>query len=345
VCASPAGALPAGLAHSLSGGVSGLAGGLSALGGRAAHLPHDVVEALHHGFEHVQSGLGDNWHELRSGLEAALKGALGDGLLQYPAPRWPLYAFMACACGCLGTSAVCHLLSCCSLDTAGVLWRLDYSGIVLLIVASFFPPVYYGFLCAPFWRHFYMGVTFLLGTTTLGLSLLPAMQRPTMIKVDPARGPTSRVRAVMFSALGLWGAIPICHQLLVNGHVWHVRTALSLDLLMGATYLIGATIYALRIPERWYPGRFDVWLHSHQIFHVAVVLGAYIHYKAVVLLVQWRDASGGCAMPMHGSLADALADARALGHEALQGADGVWRALAHNLAVHIGLGGAGGATA
>ena len=85
----------------------------------------------------------------------------------------------------------------------------------------------------------------------------------------------------MFSALGLWGAIPICHQLFVNGHVWHVRTALSLDLLMGATYLIGATIYALRIPERWYPGRFDVWLHSHQIFHVAVVLGAYIHYKRV----------------------------------------------------------------
>jgi hypothetical protein len=48
---------------------------------------------------------------------------------------------------------------------------------------------------------------------------------------------------------------------------------------------------------------------------------------------------------MHGSLADALADARALGHDALGGADGVWRALAHNLAVHIGLGGAGGATA
>ena len=85
----------------------------------------------------------------------------------------------------------------------------------------------------------------------------------------------------MFSALGLWGAIPICHQLFVNGHVWHVRTALTLDLLMGATYLIGATIYALRIPERWYPGRFDVWLHSHQIFHIAVVLGAYIHYKHV----------------------------------------------------------------
>jgi len=29
----------------------------------------------------------------------------------------------------------------------------------------------------------------------------------------------------------------------------------------------GAAIYAQRIPERWYPGRFDYFLSSHQIFH------------------------------------------------------------------------------
>ena len=45
---------------------------------------------------------------------------------------------------CLLTSAVCHLFGCCAAHVAAVLWRFDYAGIAVLIVASFFPPVYYG---------------------------------------------------------------------------------------------------------------------------------------------------------------------------------------------------------
>ena len=35
-----------------------------------------------------------------------------------------------------------------------------------------------------------------------------------------------------------------------------------------------------------------------QLFHVAVVVAACIHYKAVRILLAWRDASGGCLPPM-----------------------------------------------
>lgn len=59
----------------------------------------------------------------------------------------------------------------------------------------------------------------------------------------------------------------------------------------------GAVIYACRVPERWYPGKFDLAGHSHQLWHAAVVLAAWIHYQAVIILLQWRDASGGCAVP------------------------------------------------
>jgi hypothetical protein len=58
---------------------------------------------------------------------------------------------------------------------------------------------------------------------------------------------------------------------------------------------VGAFVYAQRIPERWLPGRFDTWLHGHQIFHVLIVVAALTHYKSVMLLLHWRDASGGCA--------------------------------------------------
>lgn len=54
----------------------------------------------------------------------------------------------------------------------------------------------------------------------------------------------------------------------------------------------------MRVPERWMPGTFDIALHSHQIFHIAVVLASLIHFRAVLMLLEWRDASGGCASPI-----------------------------------------------
>lgn len=45
---------------------------------------------------------------------------------------------------CLLTSATCHLFGCCAAHITAVMWRFDYAGIAVLIVASFFPPVYYG---------------------------------------------------------------------------------------------------------------------------------------------------------------------------------------------------------
>lgn len=41
--------------------------------------------------------------------------------------------------------------------------RFDYTGITVLIVASFVPPIYYAFLCEPFWRIFYLVTTCMLG--------------------------------------------------------------------------------------------------------------------------------------------------------------------------------------
>ena len=58
----------------------------------------------------------------------------------------------------------------------------------------------------------------------------------------------------------------------------------------------GAAIYALQVPERWKPGAFDLAFHSHQLFHVAVVVAALLHSKAIDILLEWRDAAGGCAI-------------------------------------------------
>ncbi|KAI1278727.1 Progestin and adipoQ receptor family member 4 [Halotydeus destructor] len=38
--------------------------------------------------------------------------------------------------------------------------------------------------------------------------------------------------------------------------------------------VLGSCIAAARVPERWFPGKFDLWLNSHNLMHVLVVLGA-----------------------------------------------------------------------
>jgi predicted membrane channel-forming protein YqfA (hemolysin III family) len=46
------------------------------------------------------------------------------------------------------------------------------------------------------------------------------------------------VRAVVFTMLGMWGVVPVTHLLLTHGHVWAIRTAFRLDMLMGLIYLV-----------------------------------------------------------------------------------------------------------
>jgi len=57
---------------------------------------------------------------------------------------------------------------------------------------------------------------------------------------------------------------------------------------------VGAGLYASRVPERWAPGKFDLLWNSHNLFHLAVVTAALIHYKSVLLLLNWRDSGPNC---------------------------------------------------
>ena len=69
-----------------------------------------------------------------------------------------------------------------------------------------------------------------------------------------------------------------------------MRTQIGLDwvLLQGFLYILGATIYAERVPERLRPGQFDILGSSHQIFHVLVVLAALAHLKGLLKAFDFR---------------------------------------------------------
>lgn len=64
-----------------------------------------------------------------------------------------------------------------------------------------------------------------------------------------------------FIALGLSGVIPAMHYTVTDGIDDPVNlAALGWLILMAVLYISGAIIYAVRIPERIWPGKFDIWV-------------------------------------------------------------------------------------
>ncbi|KAF5461941.1 hypothetical protein F2P56_017999 [Juglans regia] len=199
-----------------------------------------------------------------------------------PITRWPFFAFLGGAMFCLLASSTCHLLSCHSKRLSYIMLRLDYAGIAALIATSFYPPVYYSFMCNPFFCNLYLSFITILGIATIIFSLSPAFQTPKF----------RNFRASLFFGMGMSGAAPIVHKLIMYRNQPEALQTTGYEILMGALYGLGALIYATRIPERWKPGRFDIAGHSHQLFHVLVVAGAYTHYQAGLVYLRWRDVRG-----------------------------------------------------
>ncbi|KAF1348779.1 hemolysin-III related-domain-containing protein [Delphinella strobiligena] len=176
--------------------------------------------------------------------------------------------FFAGAASCLGMSATYHTISNHSQSVNRIGNQLDYVGIVCLIWGSFIPSIFYGFYTDPNLRWTYWFMITLIAAGCVTLSVNPKFRtsewRP--------------FRAAMFVAMGLSAVIPIIHGVFLYGVTQlQVQMGLSWVVSQGVLYILGAAIYAARIPEKLRPGAFDIWGSSHQIFHVLVLMAAATH--------------------------------------------------------------------
>lgn len=189
---------------------------------------------------------------------------------------------------CFAMSATYHTISNHSAVIARKANGLDYLGIVGLITGSFIPSIFYGFYCRPHLQHLYWGMICSISIACVIITSLERFRTPEWRKF----------RAILFVSMGLSGVFPITHWILSNG-VGQVRRGIGLDwlLLQGALYILGAYIYASRIPEKWHPGRYDIVGHSHQIFHVLVIMAAVAHLRGLIVAFDyWHGLNGGRAI-------------------------------------------------
>lgn len=75
--------------------------------------------------------------------------------------------------------------------------------------------------------------------------------------------------------------------------VWEFYSPIGKSLLV---YVSGAFVYASKVPERWFPGMFDYFGGSHNLWHCAVLGGILFHYTAMqeFFAQAFRRAEGGC---------------------------------------------------
>jgi hemolysin III len=145
-------------------------------------------------------------------------------------------------------------------DGQSIWRRLDHVAIFFMIAGSYTPICWVHLQGA--WRWSILAIQW--GLVLLGLVFkLLFLRSPRWITVG------------IYVVMGWIVVLPL-RQLLSSWSV--VETALMAA--GGASYTLGGVIYALKRPDPW-PGRFGF----HEIFHVTVMLGALLHYLAIVGMI------------------------------------------------------------
>ncbi|KAK0391629.1 hypothetical protein NLU13_1128 [Sarocladium strictum] len=169
---------------------------------------------------------------------------------------------------CFFLSAVYHTVSNHSSQWHFFTVQLDYLGILILMYSAHIPLIYYGFVCDHDLRNMYWGITSFLALLCAISTLQPGFRD---IKAKMWRGG-------FYTAFGASSFAPIVHAVVKYG--WEVqkdRMGLIWWVLVAVFNLIGVVAYGLKVPEKFFPGQFDIVGQSHQILHVSVIVAGMMH--------------------------------------------------------------------
>lgn len=185
--------------------------------------------------------------------------------------------FFLTAISCFAGSAIYHLFFPQSITAVYWLGILDFTGIAALVLGSYFPPVFYGFYCFPFWQRLYITSISLLGTVTLVAPWFRFFHSQRYLGV----------RVSLYAMVAVAGIVPAVHSYFLlqtlhyDGSFDEVYHRLYI---MYGLYLLGVFFYMSKFPESRFPGKFDIWFNSHQWWHLLVVCGTLVHWSNCLLI-------------------------------------------------------------
>ena len=104
------------------------------------------------------------------------------------------------------------------------------------------------------------------------------------------------LRGGVFSLLAISAMMPSFHGVSLLG--WRQACAqigAHWFLAKGLTLLLAVGMFVGRVPEKLSPGSFDIWGHSHQLFHIGGVVGTAFDSLALATALNYlrsHDADG-----------------------------------------------------
>ncbi|CAF0781166.1 unnamed protein product [Didymodactylos carnosus] len=197
-------------------------------------------------------------------------------------------SFFISAILCLSFSTLLHIFLNYSPRIMVIVSKLDYFGINILIFGSMIPVLHYYFYCNLKLKAIYIGILLLLSIASVIGTSSAACSKP---RCRP-------FKATLFIVLGLYGVVPTIHACIIYGMHRMIQMGFLYLCVMAVSYIFGGVMYGSRMPERFFPGKFDIIGQSHQVLHVAVLIAIYFHFYACCRLFNYVVVNEKCIEPI-----------------------------------------------
>lgn len=186
-------------------------------------------------------------------------------------PKDYIFYQIICCMFCLLFSTIYHTYFPISKRMFIILRRLDYSGIIIAIMGTSVSAYYYLFYCNDFYKIFYCSIIIVLSTISLLFLILLGDSY-------------HRLKKYMLFSLGVFSFLPKIHyEINFDETIGMIPDAKVYNYYIGAFMIfLGFICFNKKLPERFYPGKFDLLLSSHQIWHIFVVIGFHYYNKAIL---------------------------------------------------------------
>lgn len=203
-----------------------------------------------------------------------------------PMDRLVQTVYLLAAAKCLLLSVSWHVMAGCSdRKWFEAFACVDYTGIAWLVAASIWTIVYNCFYCQPNLALAYSFTTLLVGFAG---AILPWQSWFNERQ-------NKHWRIAIFLTMCFTALAPFSHAAFQHG-LAKTFGFFSPILPSLAFYIGGLVFYATQFPESWAPGRFDTWGHSHQLWHIGIVLAIVCHHRAA-LIFHANRLDFSCAVP------------------------------------------------
>eukprot|EP00127_Corallochytrium_limacisporum_P000279 Clim_evm26s9 gene=Clim_evmTU26s9 len=187
-----------------------------------------------------------------------------------PTNKWIYTAAAFAAIICFASSATYHLFKSTGAEQYYHLLKLDYTGIMINVMAFFLLGVYYGFYNYTFWQRFFV-IFFAIQFSIL--IVLTVWDPPFFDKVRKPVYVSSVASTILPFIVWLVEEAPFNQ---FNGEL------IAMLIAMFIFYGVGFWFWHSKFPECKSPGHFDILFASHQLWHLCILIGSIIFLESMI---------------------------------------------------------------